>query len=64
MVTKKQYEQGITTVQVTTNTLRRLRVLKAQNDFAHFDELINKALDVLEGEIESNYNTKQGSKRK
>lgn len=61
MVTKKQYEQGITTVQITTNTLRRLRVIKAQNDYSHFDELINKALDCFEGELEQET---KGSKKK
>ena len=30
-------------------TLKRLRVLKAEEDFAHFDELINKTLDNYEG---------------
>ena len=48
MVTKKQYEQGITTVQITTNTLKRLRMIKAGFDYSTFDEVINVGLNLLE----------------
>lgn len=50
MVTKVQYENGITTVQITTNTLKRLRILKAGLDFSSFDETINRGLDLIESD--------------
>jgi hypothetical protein len=49
MVTQKQMVEGWTNIRVSEMTVRRLRVLKAQNDYSHFDELINKSLDLLEG---------------
>ena len=59
MVTAKQFQEGWTSIRVSTMTLKRLRVLKAENDFAHFDELINKALDEYEGYTEKQKGAKK-----
>jgi len=49
MITEQQKENEWTNIRISSMTVRRLRVLKAQHDYTHFDELINKALDIFEG---------------
>ena len=49
MVTKKELKEGWTNIRISKMTLKRLRVIKAEEGYAHFDKLINEALNEYEG---------------
>lgn len=48
MVTAEKYDKGITTIQITTKTLKRLRIIKAEHDYSTFEDVINDGLNFLE----------------